>query len=57
MRRAAKKDRPGSLCRVVDGLSRGLDKGKRLKVLGNAVVPQVAEVIGRLILASEGREP
>ena len=47
---------PDPLCRVADGLSRGLDKGKRLKVLGNAVVPQVAEVIGRLILASEWKE-
>jgi len=30
------------LCRVDDGLSRKLDRGKRLKSLGNAIVPQVA---------------
>jgi hypothetical protein len=27
----------------------------RLKCLGNAVVPQVAEVVGRLIIEAEGR--
>lgn len=42
-----------SLCRMADGFSRGLDKGKRLKALGNAVVPQVAELIGQMILAQE----
>jgi site-specific DNA-cytosine methylase len=38
---------------MADGFSRGLDKGKRLKALGNAVVPQVAELIGQMILAQE----
>lgn len=40
------------LCRMDDGLSAGLDK-PRLKALGNAVVPQVAEFIGSCIMQSE----
>jgi DNA (cytosine-5)-methyltransferase 1 len=41
------------LCRVDDGVSSGMDRAKRLKALGNAVVPQVVEVIGRMIMRVE----
>jgi DNA (cytosine-5)-methyltransferase 1 len=42
--------------RVVDGISRELVE-PRLKALGNAVVPQVVELIGRAILALLQPEP
>lgn len=38
------------ICGMADGLSGRLDKGRRLKGLGNAVVPQAAEFVGRLIV-------
>jgi DNA (cytosine-5)-methyltransferase 1 len=44
---------PGSL-RVADGVSAGM---VRLHALGNAVVPPVAEYVGRLILAQHGTRP
>ena len=56
--------------RVADGLSRWMDEpeevprviGKvpdrihRLKALGNAVVPQVVEVIGRMVMEMEAEK-
>ena len=41
-----------SICRLADGLPPGLVRGRRnaLKAYGNAVVPAVAEVIGRSIV-------
>jgi DNA (cytosine-5)-methyltransferase 1 len=41
------------LCRVDDGLPRQVDRVARLKALGNAVVPQIVEVIGRAIMKAE----
>lgn len=38
--------------RVSDGISNRMD---RLKAIGNSVVPQVAEYIGRLIVEADGR--
>jgi DNA (cytosine-5)-methyltransferase 1 len=38
-----------SFCRDADGLSTGLDG--RLHAVGNAVVPQIAEIIGRAIIS------
>lgn len=44
-----------SVCRVDDGLSSGLDKGRaqRIKQLGNSIVPQIAQIIGDRILFHE----
>jgi len=43
------------ICRVDDGLPRGLDKNRkeRIKQLGNSVVPQIPELIGMAILEYE----
>lgn len=49
---SAGSDNQPALCRTPDGISSGLDerpRGKRLTALGNAVVPQCAEIIGRII--------
>lgn len=39
--------------RMVDGTPNRLDRIKRTMAIGNAVVPQIPEIIGRAILASE----
>jgi DNA (cytosine-5)-methyltransferase 1 len=39
--------------RVVDGIPGGLDRAARIRALGNSVVPQVAEIIGRALLWAE----
>jgi DNA (cytosine-5)-methyltransferase 1 len=46
-----------TICRVDDGLPRGLDKGRaqRIKQLGNSIVPAIAEIIGRRIMYHEHR--
>ncbi len=46
---------PG-ICRVVDGVSAGIHRTTRLKALGNSVVPQIPEMIGRAILEAESCE-
>jgi DNA (cytosine-5)-methyltransferase 1 len=43
--------------RVVDGVPGRLDRAARIHALGNAVVPQIPEIIGRAILEAEGLEP
>lgn len=43
-----------AICRATHGVPRGVDR-RRLKVLGNAVVSQVGEVIGRAIMDSLAR--
>jgi hypothetical protein len=36
---------------MADGLSAGLDATRRLEALGDAVVPDCAELVGRIVLA------
>ena len=38
------------LCRADDGIPGGMDRTKRLKALGNSVVVQIPEIIGRAIM-------
>ena len=42
------------LRRVADGLPAGLDRAARVKALGNAVVPQVAAMVGRAVMRAAG---
>ena len=44
-------------CRVDDGFPKGMDRTNRLKALGNSVIPQIVEKIGKAIIyATNGRE-
>ena len=43
-------DAASRICGVDDGLSRRLDANKRITALGNAVVPQIVEIIGKAII-------
>ena len=43
------------ICGIHDGLSRGMDRSKRLRSLGNAIVPQVAHHIFKAIIFCEER--
>jgi DNA (cytosine-5)-methyltransferase 1 len=49
------KEAQSIVCGVDDGISRGLDKHRknRIKQLGNSVVPQISELIGRAIMEYE----
>lgn len=47
---------PAATTRMDDGLSRGLDDGARSGALGNALVPQIAEWIGRRIVSYEAEQ-
>ena len=42
------------LRRMADGLPAGLDRPARVKALGNAVVPQVAAMVGRAVMRAAG---
>ena len=57
---AVQADAQPSFCRLADGLPAGLarDRTRKLRALGNAVVPQVAEVVGRVarqVMVADGR--
>ena len=47
-------DRLGALCRMDDGVSRRLDEAKPL---GNGLLPDIPELIGKAILQAEGLSP
>ena len=40
----------GGVLRVADGVPGGVDRVKRIRALGNAVVPAVAELVGRYVV-------
>lgn len=42
-----------SLIRMDDGVPKGLDVGRRLKQLGNSLVPQIVEIMGVAIMQAE----
>lgn len=45
------------LCRVDDGVSRGVDRTNRLKSLGNSVVPMIPFLLMKAILEAENVKP